>query len=160
MEPHTDKSPDELMNHFRGRSLKSIIFFTIVVHVVVIGGTSVPFLLRTFAGQETAKLSEEERVQLAVKEATTSIQKIAETHGIRPQQISDSIAGKSPETGTTPETPETQPETATPAPEAPAPETQPEPEKPKSEIEKDLEKKADGPTVPPIPKDEPIDLFK
>ncbi len=155
MEPHTDKSPDDLMNHFRGRSLTSIVFFTILVHVVVIGGTSIPFLLRTFTGQKTAKLSEEERVQLAVKEATTSIQKIAETHGIRPQQISDSIAGKSPETEAAPETPETQPE-----PETTAPDPQPEPEKPKSEIEKDLEKKAEGPTVPPIPKDEPVDLFK
>ena len=84
MEQPNDTSPDDLMQHFRGRSLKFIILFTIVVHVVVIGGTSIPFILRSLTGPNTEAMSEEQRIELAVKEATSALRAIAENYDIRP----------------------------------------------------------------------------
>jgi NhaP-type Na+/H+ or K+/H+ antiporter len=48
-----DTTPDELMEHFQGRSLKSIILFTVVVHAIVLLGTSVPWLWRDLVRQTT-----------------------------------------------------------------------------------------------------------
>ena len=150
MEQTNNTNPDDLMHHFRGRSLKSIIIFTIVVHVVVIGGTSIPFMIRSMSAPNTEKMSEEERIQLAVKEATSSLQKIAEEHGIRPQKLSDQFISTA--------RPATEPKTEeVPAEPVEDPETPAEPEEPKSEIEKELEKAEPGPALPPV--EEAVDLF-
>ena len=138
MEPTKPIKPEELMGHFEGRSLKSIIIFTVVIHAVIILGTSVPFLIESFTGPDTEKLSEEERTQLAVKEATTHLRKIAEEHGIRPQELSEQIGGSRPRAAEAAE------------PQEVAAEISPEPETPKSEYEKNLEKVEEGPTVPPV----------
>lgn len=149
MDKPNDTSPDDLMNHFRGRSLKSIVIFTLIVHAVVIFATSVPFLLRKFGAADTAKLSDQERKELAVKEATTKLREIAEQYGMQPQQLSDQLSGRkapaqsSPDTDTTAE-PTTEPPTT--------------PEEPKSDIEKQLEKTEPGPELPPV--DQADDLFK
>ena len=45
-----ETTPDELMEDFRGRSLKTIIVFTIAIHAVVLLGTSVPFLVKSVMG--------------------------------------------------------------------------------------------------------------
>lgn len=153
MENINDTSPDDLMHHFRGRSLKSIIIFTIIIHVVVIGGSSLPFLVRTFTGPDTEKMSEEERAELAVKEATSSLQKIADEYGIRPQKLSEQLSGKRrPASDSEPEPEEiaSEPETVT--------QTSDDPEAAKSEIEKELEKAEPGPTLPPV--EEAVDLFQ
>lgn len=153
MEQPNDTSPDDLMQHFRGRSLKSIILFTIVVHVVVIGGTSIPFILRSLTGPNTEAMSEEERVELAVKEATTALRKIAEDYDIRPQKLSDQFAGK-PQAAPVREA-EAPVEAGTEP--APDPEGTADPEEEKSAIEKELEKAEPGPELPPI--EEAVDLF-
>ena len=154
MEKTNETTPDELLDTFRGRGLKTVILFTIVVHVVVLLGTSVPYLWRTVAGKDIGNLSEDERVKLAMKEATSSLRKIAEAHGLRPQDLSSRLDGggpRAPRDETTPapaEQPDKQPEASAPA----------EPEKPKSEIEKEIEKVKEGPTAPPV--EEEVDLFK
>ena len=155
MEHPNETTPDHLLDTFRGRGLKTIILFTIAVHAVVLLATSAPYLWRTVAGRDTGKLSEDERVKLAMKEATSSLRKIAEAHGLRPQDLSSRLDGGGPrapreEAAPAPaETPGKQPDAAaTPA----------EPEKPKSEIEKEIEKVKEGPTTPPV--EEEVDLFK
>ncbi|HEX5790379.1 MAG TPA: hypothetical protein VFY13_04460, partial [Luteolibacter sp.] len=164
MDPN-QTNPEELMTHFRGRSFKSIVIFTVVLHVVIIGGSSIPWLMRTLTGQDTSKLSEDERMQLAVKEATSSLRKIAETHGLQAQQLGDRLKGASapaaPPEEAQPEAPQPEtPPTTTPqpgtTPETPAP--NPAPDRPKSEVEKQIEKVAPGPTKPPL--DPAEDLFK
>lgn len=154
MDPTHETTPDELLDTFRGRSLKSIILFTLAVHAVILLGTSVPFLWKTIAGP-SSELTEEQRVQAAVKEATDSLRQIAERHGIPPQDLSSQFAGGSraaaaPET-TSPEA--TVPETAT-----PDGNVTPDDE-PKSAIEEEIEQVAPGPEVPPITEEE-VDLFK
>ena len=84
------------MEHFQGRSLKSIIVFTVVVHAVVLLGTSVPFLWRTFVGADTSKLSEEERVEARGAGGHRSLREIAEEHGLKPQDLSSQFAGGAP----------------------------------------------------------------
>ena len=152
MENNPESTPDQLLDTFRGRGLKTIILFTIAVHVVILLLTSVPYFMRTMAGKDTAKLSEEERVKLAMKEATSSLRKIAEAHGLRPQDLSnrlDGAAPRAPREDAAPEmTPATPTDAATPA----------EAEKPKSEIEKEIEQVKEGPTAPPV--EEEVDLFK
>jgi len=152
MEHREETTPDQLLDTFRGRGLKTIILFTIAVHVVILLLTSVPYFMRTVAGKDTGKLSEEERVQLAVKEATSSLRKIADAHGLRPQDLSsrlDGAAPRAPREETAPVgTPAATTDAATPA----------EPEKPKSEIEKEIEQVKEGPTAPPV--GEEVDLFK
>jgi hypothetical protein len=149
-----ETTPDQLLESFRGRSLKSIILFTIVVHLVIVGATSVPYLMKSLGGKSDSKLTEEERTEIASREANAALRDIATKHGIKPQDLSSRIAdGAPPKSNTTP-TPAANEETDTPAPE--------EEDKPKSAIEEELEVKENGPKVPSIPTEEVEDdeLFK
>ena len=157
MDKTNETSPDELLDTFRGRGLKSILIFTVVIHVVILLGTSIPFLWKRIAGEDTSELSEEERTQLAVKEATVSLRKIAETYKIRPQDLSNQLAGGRPK-ATTPKPAATDGDD--PSPESETPASEGDPEDPKSAIEEEIEKVEDGPEVPPIPEEEDVDLFR
>ena len=131
--------------------MKSIIVFTILIHAVVLLGSSVPFLMKTVKGEDTSKLSEQDRIDKAVREAAASLREIAEEHGLNPQDLSSQFAeGK------------TKPPASVPVP-APAPGVAPagegEPGEPKSTVEKELDVKADGPKLPAV-EDEEEDLFK
>lgn len=160
MNPNQEITPDQLLESFRGRSLKSVLIFTVVIHVVIISATSVPYIMKSITGRSDSKLSESERTEIAANEATEALRDIAKKHGIKPQDLSTRIAG-----GAAPKAPVSE-ETETPAPveKPPAPETNPtnEPEKPQSAIEKELDVKVEGPKVPPIPVEEATDddLFK
>lgn len=154
-----ETTPDQLLESFRGRSFKSILVFTLIVHVVLIGGTSVPYMIKSIAGKAAANLSEQERTELAATEVTAAMREIATKHGIKPQDLSSRIAG-----GASPAAPkevEPAPAKEPVAPETATPEVTPEPEKPKSAIEEQLEVKEEGPKVPTIPVEEATeeDLF-
>ncbi len=153
--PKQETTPDQLMQAFQGRSFKSIILFTLIVHVVVLGGTSVPYLIKSVSGKSDSKLTEKERTEIAAREATSALHDIAEKHGIKPQDLSSRIAGGA--------APAAAPKEAAPAPtEDPATTSPEEMEKPKTAIEEQLDVKEDGPTVPPAPGEEATDedLFK
>lgn len=162
MEQTNETSPDALLDTFRGRGLKKILIFTVVIHIVVLIGGSVPFLWKKIAGEDTSGLSEEERTQVAVKEATASLRKIAEQHGIRPQDLSSQLSGGRPKA------PAAAPEADKPGwpggeEQPPAPgegEGEEGEDGPKSAIEEEIEKVEDGPEVPPIPEEEEVDLFR
>ena len=156
--PKQETTPDQLMEAFHGRSFKSVILFTLIVHVVVLGGTSIPFLMKSVSGKSDSKLTEKERTEIAAREATSALRDIAEKHGLKPQDLSTRIAGGAAPAAPKEEAPE----------EAPAPKEDPtttppeETEKPKTAIEEELDVKAEGPKVPPIPTEEASDddLFK
>ncbi|MCH7224676.1 hypothetical protein [Haloferula sp. A504] len=152
MNPNNETSPDELLDTFEGRSLKKILLFTIVVHAVILLGSSVPFLFGKAFGMGTSDLSEEERVKAAVREANITLRKIADEHGIEPQELSSSIAGGIPKAP--PAEPNESPATE------PAAEPADDPDEPKSAIEEELKKVEEGPEVPPIPEEEEVDLFR
>lgn len=166
--PANDPSPADLLSSFNGRSLKSIILFTLVVHAALLLGTGGPYLWRMLFGADSSKLSESERVDLAFKEATVAMRRIAEEHGIKPQDLGSrfSTPASAPVAAPT-ATPSAAPTAATPADTKvdAAPATAagtpkaapPEPEAPKSAIEQELKKAVPGPAVPSI---EDEDLFK
>lgn len=139
----TETTPDQLMKTFEGRSLKSIILFTIVVHAVLLIGTSVPYLWGAVAGEDTTGQSEEERLQAAAKEATAAIREIAERYQLKPQELSSRFTDGAPKAPA-----------ATPAPETPTTEDSPEPD---SLIEQEIQKVEEGPELPSV---EDEDLFK
>lgn len=145
----TETTPDQLMKTFEGRSLKSVIIFTVVVHAALLFGTSVPYLFRTFTGADTSAMSEEERLSTAAKEATAAIREIAERYDLKPQELGSRFADGTPKDAATPATGEGT--TATEAP--PADETN----EPDSVIEQEIQKVEEGPELPPV---EDEDLFK
>ncbi len=155
---NTDEvTPESLMNAFHGPGLSKMMIVTIIVHVVVILGTSVPFMLHSVLVDDTSKLSKEERIDKAMVDVTGELQKIADEPGLRAQEIGDLFAkGNRPQPTTAPVVDpemESEPETTG--------SPMKEPEKPKSTIEQELEKKASGPSLPDVSSDiEEEDLFK
>jgi len=151
-------TPESLMDTFKGPGLSKMVIITIVVHAAVILGSSVPFLLRSVMGDNSSRLSKEERIDKAMADVTGELQKIAEEHGLTTQEIREQFAkGKRPKPAAAPVTePEAEPDSES---EAPG-----EPEKTKSAIEKELEKKELGPASPDLSADiedeEEEDLFK
>ena len=144
-----ETTPDQLMKHFQGSSLKTIIIFTLIVHAVLLAATSAPYLYKTIVGENTSKMSEEDRIDAAMREATTALREIAEEYELKPQDLSSQLAGGAPKASKAPKTDGdskgTQDDPGT------------DPEKPKSAIEEEINKKATGPT---LPKPEDDDLFK
>jgi hypothetical protein len=120
--------------------------------VVVIVGFSIPFLWKTLVGGDTGELTEDQRLQAAVKEANASLRRIADQHGVQPQELSSAFSGgaRKPAPAPAGETPDPTPPTG----------GDPAGEEPKSAIEKEIEKVEEGPEVPPIPAEEEVDLFR
>ncbi len=141
-----DTTPADLLESFKGRSLKSIVIFTVAVHIVVLVGTSASYLFKS-GGEDTSKLSEEARMKVAVGEATTSLREIAEKHGLKAQDLGSRFANGKPKAPVAKEKPAEVPADVKPV----------EPDKPKSEIEKEIEKVA--PTSE-LPSAQDEDLFK
>lgn len=163
---HTQReetTPDQLLDNFRGSSLKSIIAVTVIVHAVVLLGTSVSYLTKTFAGGDTSKLGEKERLDIAAQEATSAMREIAAKHGLTPEELGERFAPRATVAGaketTTPEGDTKATEPAAQEGKAPEATTPEEVKMPESAIEKEINIKKDGPTVPTIDT-EKEDLFK
>jgi transposase-like protein len=116
--------------------------------------------MKTLSGTDTSKLSEKERMDIAVLEATESMRNIAQKHGLSPQDISSHFGGGGTRPATNPTDASKSAAPTKPAAPEGATSTAPksEPEKPKSAIEKELEVKTKGPTLPGT--DDKDGLFK
>jgi transposase-like protein len=147
LEDFGDVAPDTLPEKFHGRSLIPIAVFAVVVHAVVLIGTSVPYIVTEFLGPNTAKMSDKDRLDAATRKATEALRDIAREHGLNPQDLSNNFATKPaapPPAAKTTDATEDEPKKPD------------EPEREKSQYEKDLETKAEGPKVPSVEED----LFK
>jgi hypothetical protein len=144
-----ETTPDQLLESFRGNSMKSIIVFTVIVHLVVLIGTSIPYFLQSSAKKSAATLGEKERLELAAGEATKALREIAQKHGLNPQDLSARIAG-----GATPAAPAPAPAAADKVETPPTPAATTAPEAPASEIEGKLQEKKSGPELPPVEEEE------
>jgi hypothetical protein len=85
--------PEDLMRDFRGGGLMRFVVLAVVVHAVVILATSIPWLRETLMGSATAGMTDEEKLQAAVKEATSKISAIAKEHGVSPQELGARFGG-------------------------------------------------------------------
>ena len=125
-----------------------------VVHAVLLLGTSVPSILKSVAGKDDFEADARTSARtVAVREATESLRDIAEKHGLQTAGSQQPVRRRS---RARPPRPPPAADAAPAAPEADAPAGTDEP---KSAIEKELDVKADGPALPPI-EDEQEDLFK
>jgi hypothetical protein len=151
-------SPDSLMGDFKGSGVMTILLVTLVVHALIILGTSFGYLKTEFLG-DSKELSKEERVDVAVQEATVAIRDIAKKYDLSPQEISDRFAASGSRTDKAMDEVATDVDPAEPvtAPSTSIPET-PEPDKPLSEIEKTLQDAQQGPALPKM-EAEDDDLF-
>ena len=155
--PFVDEvSPDSLMGDFRGRPFVAILAFTVIVHAVLIGVFSFGYLKNQVLGEDTSSLSEEERMDIAVREATSSLRDIAERHGVSPQDLSDRFSAG----GLTTNSNSTSPPDTAGEQDAPADGDDTTPEGPQSAIEKELQETKDGPELPDLPSiEDEDDLF-
>ena len=152
---NTEATPDSLMGQFKGKGLKPIVMFTLIVHVVVILGSSVPFFVKRAFARGNSKLTETERIENAVEDATAALRKIAKKHGLNPQDISDQFSGgsRTAKAAATDAAAPSDEVTAT-GDAADAPDT-----REKSAYETNLEAKAEGPTIPTFEDDKDDDIF-
>jgi len=149
-----EATPDSLMEQFKGRGLKPIVMFTLIVHVVVILGSSVPFFVKKAFARGNSKRTETERIENAVEDATAALRKIAKKHGLNPQDISDQFSGKSRPGKAPAADPAASADEPTGTEDAAAaPDT-----REKSAYETNLEAKAEGPKVPDF-EDDKDDIF-
>ena len=146
-------TPESMMNEFRGRPFVGILTFTVIVHVVFVSVFSFGYLKSELFGEDTSSLAEEKRLEIAVREATTSLREIAERHSLNPQDLTSQFARGA----TRPATSATSLPTTDPGPETPGESAGTE-----SAIEKELNTKVKGPAAPDLPPDLPTeeeDLF-
>ena len=161
---HSEVSPDSLMNDFRGGSLFGVIVFTALVHVVLIGVFSIGYLRNELLGQDTKSLTEAERLDIAEQEAIKALGEIAKRHDVPEKDLSDRFAGKGKRSDTPTSSEPVLPK-GNPLPNENPLGNEPDPtaneQEPGSDIERELQKKADGPNLPELPSlDDEDDLFK
>lgn len=77
---------EDLLRDFRGSGLVWPLLVTLAVHAVVILATSLPWLREAIGGGK-ADLTDDQRMEAAVLEATASLREIAKEHGVRPQDL-------------------------------------------------------------------------
>jgi hypothetical protein len=147
---------DDLLRDFRGSGLLWPFLVTLAVHAVVILATSVPWLREAIGGGK-ADLTEDQRMEAAVQQATASLRDIAKEHGVRPQDLGSRFAaGGKP---AAPKAAEAEKPAAPPKPDVAAPPEaaaaagQPPAGEPKAEAVL-----PPGPAVPEVKDD--VDLFK
>lgn len=148
-ERNTEATPDSLMASFKGRKLKPILLFTLVAHVVVIGGSSVPYFIRK--AMENSKLSEAERIELAVEETTAALRKIATKYDASAKDITAQFSGGSRAAKTPGTDAVTTPDAALAGNASGS-----AGERERSAYETNLEVKVEGPTVPTFEDEEDI----
>ena len=148
-------SPESLMSDFRVRPIFGLIAVALLAHVLLIGVFSLGYLRTKLLGDNTASMTKEQRIDSAVREATSALREIAERHNMNPQEFSSRFGDKS--------TRGVKPGTATTSqPANPAITVTGEPnasDEPNSPIERALDKKEVGPQLPPMKPDEDDDLF-
>jgi len=136
-------SSDSLMTDFKPKSILVIAIFTVIVHVVILGGTSFNFIKEKLFSN-TDKLTEEQRKEKALADATLAIRDIAKKYELTSGDVTSQFSGtgsradKVKDKSGDKKNPDKKPEKE--------PEKKPEKDpKDKSDLEKKLEKKEEGP---------------
>ena len=159
-------TPDSLMGDFKGKKLVIAILLAIVLHAVLILGTSFNYLKTEVFGTDTSEMSKEDRVQVAIGEATAELGKIAKRHGLSVEDItskfsaggsrSDKLNTSTDAGSDTTTEPAAGGNTETSSPNTADPDN--DPDSGQSEMEKELRKPVKGPEAPPINIDEDMGL--
>lgn len=156
--------PEDLMRDFRGGGLMRFAILALVVHAIVILATSIPWLRETFIGSATAGMTEEEKLEAAVNEATAKISAIAKEHGVSPLELGARFGGNGKKSTAESKTPADKPKAPASGTPPPAPATPEPPAGQSPPAETPTTAPAPAPAVPPGPSlpavDDNVDLFK
>lgn len=153
--PIAGVNPDAMLAGFRGKPLALTVTLAVIFHVLFIGVFSIGYLKRRVVGDPAAAMTKEQRVDNALKESTIAIRKIAERYDLTVQDVARRIAGGPPAQAPSAEQTSPQPSPAdAPAAQPPAGTTgepaTPPAGPPVSQIEKTLQHKEPGPSVPEL----------
>jgi len=85
-------SPDSLMRDFRGHKLLLLVVVAIVVHAVLFLGSSLGFIRKELFGTDTSEMSKEDRVKVALGEATSALGEIVERHNLTVDDLTERFA--------------------------------------------------------------------
>jgi hypothetical protein len=148
-----ESNPDSLLRDFRGRPLFLILFLTLLIHLFLVGLFSIGYLSekvgelrKEFFGDGSTELTEDQRLDEALKEATASLREIAKRHDVSPQDLSERFSGESPAATDAGE------EQFVSADEPEVPDSKdPGSQDPPSAIERELEETENGPKLPDLP---------
>lgn len=148
-------SPDSMMGDFKGKPLLKILGFVLILHVVVIGVLSIGFLSEQVLGESSEDLTDDQRMDQAVREVTEAVREIAEKYEVNKQDLASRFGDDSPRPAAAPA--EGSAESDEPA--APADGTQPD--EAGSEYEEGLEQQLPPPADPELGGniDEEEDIF-
>jgi multidrug efflux pump subunit AcrA (membrane-fusion protein)/DNA-directed RNA polymerase subunit RPC12/RpoP len=93
LEPVVDEiQTDVMMRDFKGKKVVMLVLAAIAVHAVLIIGSSFGYLYNEVFGEDTSELSKEDRVNIAVGEATSALSDIAERHTLSMNDILEKFA--------------------------------------------------------------------
>lgn len=93
-----DMNPDALMNDFQGKPIVKIVVFTLIIHAIFIGIFSTGYLKSQVMGEDSGGLEDKERMDIALREGTAALLKIAEEHRVDIKDLTKNLAeGKAPE---------------------------------------------------------------
>ena len=149
-------NPDALMGDFKGRGVIGIFLFTIVAHVIVLAGSSFPYIQSEFLNADPIELAEDEKKGLALDEATKAIRGIADKYGLSSSDITskfsksgsrgDKVKDKKADKDKKPNTDDTKTANTQATTKAdPTKDAAKDKKDDKSKFQKDLEKSEDGP---------------
>jgi len=85
----TKMSPDHLMNDFKGRGVSGIFLFTVIIHALLLVGSSLPYIQSTYFDSNPAEIEESKRKEMAFDDATTIVDEIAEKYDMQASDITD-----------------------------------------------------------------------
>lgn len=160
IEPVTDDvRTDVMMRDFKGHKIIMLIGAAVLVHVVIILASSFGYIRNEVFGADTTGMSKEDRVKVALGEATSALAQIVERHDLTVDDVLDKLAATGSRAerlqgGAKPEAaPEEGPAPAAGATTPEAPQVQ-APERKLSELERNLPQATPGPKAPKINRDD------
>ena len=87
-----DISPDALMGDFKGKGIIGIFLVTIILHVVVLGGSSYGYIQKEFFSPAPEEIDVEKRKDMALDDATVALREIAEKYNLKSADITDKFS--------------------------------------------------------------------
>ena len=93
LEPVIDEMrTDVMMRDFKGKKVLFLVLAALIFHAVIIVGSSFGYLASEVFGEDTSEMTKEDRVDVALGEATSALSEIAERHTLTMNDILEKFA--------------------------------------------------------------------
>jgi len=85
-------SPDNLMGDFKGKGISGIFLFTVLIHVILLIVSSLPYIQSEYFDTDPTEIEETKKKEMAFDDVTTIIEEIAEKYNMQPSDITDKFS--------------------------------------------------------------------